>query len=698
MKIKYTPTGFINISQNKTPPPEGVFFIRSYRSNMYRVRNQPEVVKIVADEWPEFKSKIDYDYYKKWCAALYRSKQNLNGKNWWGYEFKLPLYRHQRQGVRFLMGLPAGALFMEPGTGKTATASVVVDMRHQFGKAKKTLIICPKTVMKTSWYDDICKFTHLPYPHMIRKKRMRWTDPATGIKRLKWKEGYPEYLKHNEYKTLEEKLFESNDEVYIVGIEYLRMNYEPFLKAGFDQIVLDESTMIKNPSGKSFEAVRKLGNLAKYRMILTGTPAPNEIGDLWSQMKFLDNSLEDTYGEFVAKYYFIHPKIRHIKNEKKGARRQVLDRVKDRCFYVKKSDCLDLPDRVVIRREVEPPAKIKKHYNELFNEFLTFLDSGHEIEATNPLTLSLRLQQVINGYSTDGDEVHEIEPTGKIKEIQHIVEQAGRKVIVWAVFKHDFRVLKKALKKYNPAVINGATKDSEREDLKFLDDDSCKVMIAHPRSVKFGKTWNVADTTVYYTYGYGLEDYLQSRDRNYRIGQNHKVTEYFLTSGGVENKSCFVVTKAKVKTQLLNGLKMVGRMKKAEDYLNARENSKRYTENVKLKNVRRGMAEHKRILEEIGHVERPRIRAECPSIRPCPFLGCRHHLYIDIKDNGNIQFNFGELDPMSISPSCSLDVADGIEPDGRMSLEDIGNNMGLTRERIRQIQQKAIDRLNIDDL
>jgi hypothetical protein len=90
-------------------------------------------------------------------------------------------------------------------------------------------------------------------------------------------------------------------------------------------------------------------------------------------------------------------------------------------------------------------------------------------------------------------------------------------------------------------------------------------------------------------------------------------------------------------------------------------------------------------------VQRPRTRAECASVpRPCPFVGCRHHLCLDINpESGSIKFNHPDVDPADMRESCALDVADR----GGITLENVGALLGLTRERVRQLEVAALAEL-----
>jgi len=86
-------------------------------------------------------------------------------------------------------------------------------------------------------------------------------------------------------------------------------------------------------------------------------------------------------------------------------------------------------------------------------------------------------------------------------------------------------------------------------------------------------------------------------------------------------------------------------------------------------------------------VERPRVRGDCVGDpRPCPFVGCRHHLYLDVTQTGGIRLNFPDLEPWELESSCSLDVA----AERARSGEKVGALLNITRERVRQIEDAAL--------
>lgn len=93
--------------------------------------------------------------------------------------------------------------------------------------------------------------------------------------------------------------------------------------------------------------------------------------------------------------------------------------------------------------------------------------------------------------------------------------------------------------------------------------------------------------------------------------------------------------------------------------------------------------------------ERPRIRGECPDTRPCPWVGCKYHLYLDVRPRtGSIQWNFPGLDPWELAETCALDVADRARERGRCTtLQEVSDYMHVTRERVRQVEERALEKL-----
>jgi hypothetical protein len=112
---------------------------------------------------------------------------------------------------------------------------------------------------------------------------------------------------------------------------------------------------------------------------------------------------------------------------------------------------------------------------------------------------------------------------------------------------------------------------------------------------------------------------------------------------------------------------------------------------ISVKRMTKRELELGRMMYPDSEVERPKLRAECASgERPCPFVSCKHHLYLDVSaKTGAIKLNFPDLEVWEMTETCAIDVADR----GGTTLEEVGAIMNLTRERIRQVEVKGLAKL-----
>jgi SNF2 family DNA or RNA helicase len=217
-----------------------------------------------------------------------------------------------------------------------------------------------------------------------------------------------------------------------------------------------------------------------------------------------------------------------------------LDELKEKldrfAFRVTKDECLDLPDKIYLRRDVELTAEQLKAYDQMKLMALSIVEQGM-MSTTNALTQLMRLHQIVCGYVKldDGQEI--ALPNNRIDELMAVLAESDGKVIIWANYRKNIEDIKLAIQKEygmtSVATYYGDTKSDDRQDIvdKFSDPNSeLRFFVGNPTTGGYGLTLVSSHTVVYYSNSFDLEKRLQSEDRAHRIGQTEKVTYIDLIS------------------------------------------------------------------------------------------------------------------------------------------------------------------------
>ena len=454
------------------------------------------------------------------------------------YQFKTKPFDHQRVALKKSWEEESHALFMEMGTGKTKVIIDNIAMLHEAGAVDTVLIIAPKGVFDNWLRGEIP--AHLP--DRIDRQLLRWQPNHTKKFLADIKA-----LTEVEFKGL--KIMAMNIEglstvkAFRFAVEFLRHNPA-------NMVVVDESTNIKNRDAKRTRNILQLRTLAKYRRLLTGSPVTKSPMDLFSQCEFLEPSCLG-----FNSYYAFQGRYANVQRRQMGPRQfnqivgyKRLDELSEKLDQfssrVLKDDCLDLPDKVYVRRDVPLPAEQTRMYAQMQKLALAQFDNGELSTTASVLTQIMRLQQICCGFLApdDGD----IQPIDsyRLPELMSVIEELQGKAIIWASYTYDIQQIAKALRdRFGPesvATYYGATAQDERQEIieKFQDpDNALSFFVGQPRTGGFGITLTAAKTVIYYSNNYDLEIRLQSEDRAHRIGQTNKVTYIDLvTRGTIDEK------------------------------------------------------------------------------------------------------------------------------------------------------------------
>ncbi len=447
-----------------------------------------------------------------------------------------PLWNHQVEAIRKAEKLKNLGLLFEQGTGKTRTCIEVLRRRYAENKrVLRTLIFAPVVVCE-NWKREFALYSKVNPNDII-------VLTQSGAGRVR------EFIKWAGEDLSRNKIFITN--YHATGMEDL---YNLFMKYRFEVVICDESQKMKNPTGKMAKAVAFLADHAKHRYILTGTPILNSPMDLFMQYRILDSG--ETFGKnffsFRAHYCIDKNAARantqgyFPKWEVREEMYPILQRkIQASSLRVLKSECLDLPPLVRQEIEVELNAQQKRMYKEMRAEFLAFVDELEKTEQPRAVTAqiaatkALRLQQIVSGYgATENQGAVQFKDVPRLKALGDLLEDLtpNHKVIVWAVFKENYKMIQKLCEEmkieYTELTGENTTRQKEANIDSFRTDPKVRVLIANPGAGGVGVNLVEASYAIYYSKGFSLEADLQSEARNHRGGSeiHEKVTRIDLVA------------------------------------------------------------------------------------------------------------------------------------------------------------------------
>jgi SNF2 family DNA or RNA helicase len=446
------------------------------------------------------------------------------------YPFRNKPFVHQQAYLQRHWNAPVAALFADMGTGKSYMLINNFAMLYDKGLLNGVLIVAPKGVYR-NWFD-----TEIPkhIPEHVQYRMAIWNPQPRKAE---------EQALNSLFDITEDlKILVMNIEAFstVRGSKYAGR----FLLCHDAMMVIDESTTIKTPTSARSKSTEKVGRGARFKRIATGSPVTKSPMDLYQQCAFLSpNCLNAaSYYSFQARYAVVIERsvATHSFKQVVGYRR--LDELKEKLdrfsFRVTKEECLDLPDKLYVKREVDLTDEQRRAYLQMKAMALSQFKEG-VTSTVNALTQLMRLHQIVCGHvKLDNGEVIEL-PNNRIGELLSVVEETDGKIIIWANYRHDIEAIKLALSKEygmnSVGMYYGDTPDDERkrvlEEFQKLNSEM-RFFVGNPSTGGYGLTLTAAHTMVYYSNSFDLEKRLQSEDRAHRIGQTKNVTYIDLIAVG----------------------------------------------------------------------------------------------------------------------------------------------------------------------
>ena len=404
---------------------------------------------------------------------------------------------YQAEAIRRVVEEEHVGLMLEMGLGKTVIMlSALKELICNRLAVRKALVIAPKKVAEATWQNEAARWDHL------RGLRISTVLGTREQRRL---------------------ALRTPADVYIIGRDNIAGLVGDYLVDWpFDMIVFDESTSFKNPASQRFTAVKKVLSQVRRTVILTGTPMPGGLEDLWSQIYLLDGG--ERLGKFVSYYrarYFDENPWRHERTPKPGAFEAVKEKISDICVSMSAADYLMLPPRVVHDVPVALDEAARRQYRKLERDMLLSV-GGEEITAMNAATLTGKLLQLCSGcvYDADGS-VHEIH-SAKLEALKELMEGlSGEHALLFYGFRHELPRIAQALLEIPGLRVRELANAKDAAD---WNEGKIDVLLAHPASCAYGlNLQGGGHHVIWYTLPWALELYQQANARLHRQGQRRPV-------------------------------------------------------------------------------------------------------------------------------------------------------------------------------
>lgn len=435
------------------------------------------------------------------------------------------LYHYQRNAVEWIKSHTHCALFLEMGLGKTISTLTAFCELKQEGAVHKALIIAPKRVAERTWTDEVQRWSHLS--HLSTSKVLG--TPTQRIKALK----------------ADADLYITNREnvAWLYSTIKNRNPWEPF---PFDTLIIDELSSFKAYNTQRFKSLKKIRHEFKRIIGLTGTPSPNSLLDLWSQLYLLDGG--DRLGKFITNYrqlYFLPLKGRgNVVYEwklKPHADALIYSKVNDICMSMKACDYIDLPPVRYIDTKVGlTPAELKQYNTFKIEQVLSL--GGETITAGNAAILGGKLQQWTSGalYTDDGGTASTT--PAKMERLKEMLEELTTPVLIAYNYKHELSRLKAEFPQAKTLDEDGAFDAWNRGEVPIL--------LGHPQSMGHGlNLQRGGHTIIWFTLTWSLELYEQMNARLARQGQTKSVSIYHLIAQGTIDERVLMVLQRKATAQ-----------------------------------------------------------------------------------------------------------------------------------------------------
>jgi SNF2 family DNA or RNA helicase len=452
-----------------------------------------------------------------------------------------PMHAYQEKAIKLMLGQAAAGLFLDPGLGKTSITLAAFSILRSKGLVGPMLVISPLKPMYNSWPGEIDKwadFAHLKYAILHGKEREDYVGSDADVflinpEGLDWFFG-----------------------VRSVGGKVI-VNLDRLRRTQASMLVVDESTKFKSYSSKRFKILRQVVGKFARRYILTGTPSPNGLMDLFGQVYILDEGA--ALGRFITHYrtaYFYPDHTGFNWLPQHGALERITERVAPLTLRMEADDYLELPELTINRIFVDLPPAARKVYQRMEDELIVQL-SSQEIVASNEAVASGKCRQIAGGalYRKDvlGKQSYEVLHEEKLDALENLMDElSGQPLLVFYEFDFERELISSRL----PGLrVLGKSPKHDTEYIRLFNAGAIPGLLAQTSSAALGLNLQAACANVcFYTATWKWDDNKQGIDRVRRQGNPFlRVIAHYLIARDTIDEIVFARVQRKGKDELALG-------------------------------------------------------------------------------------------------------------------------------------------------
>lgn len=478
---------------------------------LLKLRNPKQVTTIIPKSKPVDENSVLVHWGVREAQTLramnIKVPSPIEGRYSWTGKFA-PM-EHQKTTAGFLTMHQKAFCFNQQGTGKTASAIWAADFLMKQGVVKRALVVCPISIMDSAWRADLFSFA------MHRSVGIAY---GTAKKRKAVIETLPDFL--------------------IINYDGLEIVRDDIAAAGYDLIIVDEASHYKNAQSTRWKVLNSLVKPDTWLWMMTGTPAAQGPEDAYGLAKLVNPAGVPRF--FGAWRDMVMEKVSQFRWKPKPNSTDTVFRALQPAIRFTADECLDLPDMLYVKRDVELTKQQEVYYKKLKNQ-MAMEAAGEQITAVNAAVLMNKLLQISAGsvYAEDGGSV-QFDIKNRYKVLLEVIEEASHKVLVFVPFRHVIDQLSELLAKdrISTEIIRGDVPVSQRTDTfkRFQEQSDPRVLLIQPQSAAHGVTLTAANTVVWWSPTPSLETYAQANARVHRKGQVNKCMVVQLQGSAAERR------------------------------------------------------------------------------------------------------------------------------------------------------------------